>query len=97
EQLPVAVLVLDREHRVELANRAAQELLATSKTALRGLPLAAVLGRAPDLERALAAAHRGSNGSAELTLTHGELPLRATVVPSHAGGVLILLSAVPAA
>jgi len=98
EQLPVAVLVVDRQSLVALANRAAQELLSTSKAALRGLSLAQVLGRSPELEHALAAAFKGSGGSAEITLARGELPLRVTVVPvMNPGGALVLLSAAPAA
>ena len=98
EQLPVAVLVVDRQSLVALANRAAQELLATSKAALRGLSLAAVLGRSPALEQALASAFKGAGGSAEITLARGELPLRVTVVPvSNPGGALVLLAAAPAA
>jgi two-component system sensor histidine kinase HydH len=97
EQLPVAVLVTDHEGQVILANRAAQELLLAAPATVRGRPVTAILGRSPALERALAAAQRGSGGSAEITLGGGELPLRVTVVPiDPPGGALVLLSAVPA-
>jgi signal transduction histidine kinase len=96
EQLPVAVLVVDRLGAIELVNRAAQDLLAIPSTDLVGAPVVRIFGRSPDLDRALAAAQRGASGSAEVVSRggDGELPLRLTVlpVPRH-GGAIVLVSA----
>jgi signal transduction histidine kinase len=97
EQLPVAVLAVDRRGAIELCNRAAQDLLATPAADLVGAPVVRIFGRSPDLDRALAAARRGTSGSAEVVSrgADGELQLRLTVVPvPRHGGALVLAAAI---
>jgi two-component system sensor histidine kinase HydH len=99
EQLPVAALIVDRTGAIELCNRAAQELLAIPAAELVGAPVSRILGRSPDVERALAAAQRGASGSAEIARgPDGELPLRLTVlpVPEHGGALVLAAARLPA-
>jgi len=97
ERLPVAALAVNAEGRIELANGAAEVLLATPGGGLRGTPLADVLGSDPRLEHALAAGGSGAGGTLDLLPAgEGEPALHLTLLPVRGDGggkTLILVEA----
>ncbi len=95
ERLPWAAIAVDREGRIELANRAARALLAAPDRELDGAPIHEVLSGGPALTRALAAARDGAGGTFELAPAADTEPrLNVTVLPvSDRGGALLLVAA----
>lgn len=95
DRLPIAVIGVDATGRIELWNRAAESLLALPGGEVR---LSEILGAQPDLERALAASRSGAGATLDLAaFGEGEPGLHVTLVPSGAGGALLLLAAQTAA
>jgi signal transduction histidine kinase len=92
ERLPVAALAVDAEGKIELANGAAEALLAPAGVDLRGTPLASILGTDPRLERTLAASESGALGTLDLLpLGEGEPALHLTLLPVRASRRTLVL------
>ncbi len=99
ERLPLAAVAVDAEGQIELANRAAIDLLGAHHGDLLGTQVTALFGDSPALVRALTAANSGAGGTLDLSLTPGAEPtLRLSVLPiPESGGALLLIAAHAAA